>query len=719
MESRPLLSIGMIFKNEIRCLERCMESLQPLRDAVPCELVMADTGSDDGSREIAEKYADVLFDFPWIDDFAAARNAVMDRCSGRWYFSIDCDEWLDKDISNFLGFLTGPGGKNHKSAGITIRNYTDKDLTRYGDMMGLRMVRMDTGVRYDGAVHEALNFGAEQIVFNLKVILHHDGYVVEGGPGGKAKHDRNMSLLEKQMEEKPQDLRILMECIESSRDDAERQRYIEKAVAGVKEEWMGWKTFGPPILRYDVLFAHLKDLPGLEERAKFAADRFPDSPFITIDISQVMTVACTKKKEYTKVIFWGEQYLRSIAEYRHGNADMRLAVLYGTLMSTASVDEQEVRVLLSDAYYQEKQFEKARDTVLGMKRDELDGELTRNYIGILMNLHSEGVKGLPQYAAELWEQIGVSEEPKAKESRDAVAAAAASSFQKPWREKEDAEGRAHAYTLFLPLEDKCETGLAAAVLETGDPVALTEKLLKVENWDKFSIHALAHALEHGVPFPLPGRHMSLEEMDKLADRLGKTGDTLAALAVEYAPRADTPERLCWIRGLLLSAMGFLCGKIRQEKSISKATEGIGEIEEDFQGKMGLVRTFAEIERKFLTLCYTPAVLSDEGLFMLPPMHRFGWYCVKAFEALDAGDTVGYVRFLKAGLVNCESMKPIVEFLLNHTPELQAPPSAELLALAEKVRGLLSAYPPDDPAVAALKASPAYQKVAYLIEEAGA
>ena len=76
---KPLLSIGMIFKNEVRCLERCMKSLEPLRQMIPCELVMADTGSTDGSREIAERYADILIDFPWINDFAAARNAVMEQ----------------------------------------------------------------------------------------------------------------------------------------------------------------------------------------------------------------------------------------------------------------------------------------------------------------------------------------------------------------------------------------------------------------------------------------------------------------------------------------------------------------------------------------------------------------------------------------------------------------------------------------------------------------
>ena len=47
---KPVLSIGIIFKDDIRSIERCLKALQPLRDAAACELVMADTGSTDGSR---------------------------------------------------------------------------------------------------------------------------------------------------------------------------------------------------------------------------------------------------------------------------------------------------------------------------------------------------------------------------------------------------------------------------------------------------------------------------------------------------------------------------------------------------------------------------------------------------------------------------------------------------------------------------------------------
>ena len=40
---------------------------------------------------------------------------------------------------------------------------------------------------------------------------------------------------------------------------------------------------------------------------------------------------------------------------------------------------------------------------------------------------------------------------------------------------------------------------------------------------------------------------------------------------------------------------------------------------------------------------------------------------------------------------------------------------ELLELTEKIRTILAAYPPDDPLVMQIKASPSYQKVAFLID----
>lgn len=718
----PRLSIGMIFKNEARCLERCMKALQPLRDAIPCELVMADTGSDDGSREIAERYADILFDFPWINDFAAARNAVMDRCSGEWYFSIDCDEWLDGNISDLVRFFREKVRNENISGGLTVRNYTRKEMDDYSDVLLVRLVRMDTGIRYRGEIHESFDFGKKRrTLFAIKTVLHHDGYVVEGGPGGRAKHDRNMALLERQVEEKPKDLRILMECVESARDEAERRRYLHRGVECLKEKVPFWQMFGPPLLRYYVLESlNEQQFSGVVQRAEMCREWFPDSPFTNIDVAYLVTRALFTDEKYADLLPWAECYLEKLAKYRSGNKEMLQAIMFGALMMTTPVNEREIRIILSDAYFREGRYEESLAMLEKLNPSELSVELLRNCIGILMNLQSQSNLELSDSIRHLWEDISAPEIPEKRrqELQRAVAVAAGHGFMRSWREAEGGDGNRHAFTLFLPLEDKCETGLAAAMLMTEDPAVLTEQLLTVEDLDNLSIHALSHALKRGVRFPLPGRRLTVEEMDKLADRMGKTGD-IKILASESLRRIDTPETLTWSRSLFLSALKEEAERLLKKKQLQKSGENLLDIEESagqHEETMALVRAFAEMERKFLLSYYAPGMLAEETLPLLPPMHRFGWYCARAFEALDAGDPAGYARFLKAGLVSCESMQPVVEFLLENTPELQTPPpDPELLALAEQVRAMLAAYPADDPAVKALKASPAYSRVAYLIE----
>ena len=72
------ISLCMIVKNEEAVLGRCLESAAALVD----EIVIVDTDSTDATKEIARKFTDKLFDFPWVDDFAAARNFSFDRASG-------------------------------------------------------------------------------------------------------------------------------------------------------------------------------------------------------------------------------------------------------------------------------------------------------------------------------------------------------------------------------------------------------------------------------------------------------------------------------------------------------------------------------------------------------------------------------------------------------------------------------------------------------------
>lgn len=64
------ISLCMIVKDEEAVLKRCLESAKEIAD----EMIVVDTGSRDQTREIAEKEGARVYQFPWIDDFAAARN---------------------------------------------------------------------------------------------------------------------------------------------------------------------------------------------------------------------------------------------------------------------------------------------------------------------------------------------------------------------------------------------------------------------------------------------------------------------------------------------------------------------------------------------------------------------------------------------------------------------------------------------------------------------
>ena len=71
------ISLCMIVKNEEDCLGTCLDSLKDLVD----EILIADTGSTDRTKEIAASYGARIFDFAWVDDFAAARNFIFDKAS--------------------------------------------------------------------------------------------------------------------------------------------------------------------------------------------------------------------------------------------------------------------------------------------------------------------------------------------------------------------------------------------------------------------------------------------------------------------------------------------------------------------------------------------------------------------------------------------------------------------------------------------------------------
>ena len=99
----------MIVKNEEANLSTCLESVRGLFD----EIVVLDTGSKDRTVEIARSFGARVFDFVWVDDFGAARNAALARAKGDYAFWLDADDLIEPPQGAKLEALFGrlrPGG---------------------------------------------------------------------------------------------------------------------------------------------------------------------------------------------------------------------------------------------------------------------------------------------------------------------------------------------------------------------------------------------------------------------------------------------------------------------------------------------------------------------------------------------------------------------------------------------------------------------------------
>ena len=77
MSEGATLSVCMIVRDESPVLARCLDGVRVFAD----EIIIVDTGSVDDTKQIARRYTDRVYDFPWIDDFSAARNVSYSYAS--------------------------------------------------------------------------------------------------------------------------------------------------------------------------------------------------------------------------------------------------------------------------------------------------------------------------------------------------------------------------------------------------------------------------------------------------------------------------------------------------------------------------------------------------------------------------------------------------------------------------------------------------------------
>jgi Tfp pilus assembly protein PilF len=97
------ISLAMIVNDGGKFLAPLLEEAKLWVD----EIIIGDTGSTDGSQEVAIASGAKVLDITWQDDFSTARNEVQRACSGHWVLSLDADDLISSsDWQALVDFAT-------------------------------------------------------------------------------------------------------------------------------------------------------------------------------------------------------------------------------------------------------------------------------------------------------------------------------------------------------------------------------------------------------------------------------------------------------------------------------------------------------------------------------------------------------------------------------------------------------------------------------------
>jgi hypothetical protein len=200
-----LLSLCMIVRDNERTLGPCLASARPWVD----EIVVVDTGSTDGTAELARGFGARVFPFSWCDDFSAARNESLRHARGEWIFWMDSDETIEYRSGRGLRELVLGAHRAdvfgyfmQQLNGLASRWNGHVDVTAVDRV---RLFRNRADLRFEGRVHEqiipAIRRAGGRLVWTDLTILHSGADETPEQRQRKAQY--YLRLLEQEIEEKP------------------------------------------------------------------------------------------------------------------------------------------------------------------------------------------------------------------------------------------------------------------------------------------------------------------------------------------------------------------------------------------------------------------------------------------------------------------------------------------------------------------------------------
>jgi Glycosyltransferases involved in cell wall biogenesis len=162
------ISVCMIVKDEEAVLERCLECIRGIAD----EIIVVDTGSADKTKEIAARYTNRIYEFPWNNDFSAARNFSFSKATGDYIYIADADEVIDGENQKKFLRLKEVLSPETDVVQMKYANQLQYNCTYNFDVeYRPKLYKRLREFRWTDPVHESVRL--EPVIFNSDIVIEH------------------------------------------------------------------------------------------------------------------------------------------------------------------------------------------------------------------------------------------------------------------------------------------------------------------------------------------------------------------------------------------------------------------------------------------------------------------------------------------------------------------------------------------------------------------
>ena len=341
-ETKKLLTISLLVSNRIDTIRKCMESVKPLLEQLPSELIVVDTVGEensDGSLAIAKEYATKVVHFDWCNDFAAARNAGLKEAQGAWFLFLDDDEWFE-DVTPIINFFTSGEYEMYDCAGYYVRNYSNLEGTEYADAYVGRMVRLTKEHRFVGRIHEQVE-PAGRVSKRLECYVHHYGYVFQSKEAENKHFERNVSLLKEELAKNPENLHAIAQLVQEYKVAGwfqEEKMLCEKTVSSYQGNWES------QLVQYLILnlaTVGRRSGNGGEDELTLVEQQYPMTGITKLACTIEHIIYAQLNKDWKQVLLYVKEFLRIRGEVQR-NAE---GYVIAEFMDAISEDKQQEVIL--------------------------------------------------------------------------------------------------------------------------------------------------------------------------------------------------------------------------------------------------------------------------------------------------------------------------------------------------------------------------------------